>query len=1031
MLNAARCRVIVVLVSVASLVAGVFVRTQSSDQRPIQGAMRWRAIGPYRGGRAKSVTGVPRHSNVFYTGFVNGGVWMTNDYGRTWKPIFDDQPTGSIGAIAVAPSDPNVIYVGSGEGIARPDLSTGDGIYKSTDAGKTWMHLGLRDGQQIPYIVVDPRDANRLFVAVLGHPYGPNEERGVFRSIDGGRTFQKVFYKDENTGASDLELDPRNPDVVYACLWETRQGPWENGAWNGTNGGIFKSTDGGTTWRPLTRGLPEDVVQADVAIAPSEPRRIYASVASRQAVGIYRSDDAGDSWTRITTDARPAGRIGGGDLPVPFVHPRNPDTVFMASVVTWRSIDGGKTWSGIRGAPGGDDYQRGWINPDDPDIIALASDQGTIISVNGGETWSSWYNQPTAQVYHVAADNAFPYRVCSGQQESGSACVSSRGNDGAITFREWHPVGVDEYGYAAPDPLSPEIIYGGRTPTRTDRRTGQVQNISPLPGGRGSIRTLRTAPVLFSPVDPHVLYFAGNTLWKTSTGGRSWTQISPDLSRKTFEIPANIGKFRNEPTAQPTERGVIYAVAPSPLDINRIWAGTDDGLIHVTTDGGAHWADVTPSDLKPFAKVSIIDAGHFSALDAYAAINTLRLDDLRPHIYRTHDGGKTWTHITTGIPDGGTINVVREDPKKKGLLYAGSEREVYVSFDDGEHWQSLRLNMAPSSVRDLIVKDDDLIAGTHGRGFWILDDITPLRQMDRLLAGADLRVGPSASGGGHAGPPLPAADVVLFKPRTAYRVRWNMNTDTPLPPDEAMGPNPPDGAIVNYSLQAASSRPVTLEILDSAGKSVRSYSSGDRPQLPDSSTAPVPLYWYRPPQLLSAEAGMHRFVWDLHYQPAPGGGGRGGLPIAAIAHDTAPAINAPWVATGAYTVKLTVDGRSYTQPLTVKMDPRVKTPPLGLAQQFILSKQMYDGMIEVQKTLDEIKSRSATTAGGARLSAERSDELTRSFTAMSGALGQLMNILQQADVTPTTQLVTAVSERRAALTRLLAEWNALKRDVTR
>src|SRR5438094_910437 len=704
-LNAARCRVIVVLVSVASLVAGVFVRTQSSDQRPIQGAMRWRAIGPYRGGRAKSVTGVPGHSNVFYTGFVNGGVWMTNDYGRTWKPIFDDQPTGSIGAIAVAPSDPNVIYVGSGEGIARPDLSTG--------------------------------------------------------------------------------------------------------------GGIFKSTDGGTTWRPLTRGLPEDVVQADVAIAPSEPRRIYASVASRHAVGIYRSDDAGDSWTRITTDARPAGRIGGGDLPVPFVHPRNPDTVFMASVVTWRSIDGGKTWSGIRGAPGGDDYQRGWINPDDPDIIALASDQGTIISVNGGETWSSWSNQPTAQVYHVAADNAFPYRVCSGQQESGAACVSSRGNDGAITFREWHPVGVDEYGYAAPDPLSPEIIYGGRTPTRTDRRTGQVQNISPLPGGRGSIRTLRTAPVLFSPVDPHVLYFAGNTLWKTSTGGRSWTQISPDLSRKTFEIPANIGKFRNEPTAQPTERGVIYAVAPSPLDINRIWAGTDDGLIHVTTDGGAHWADVTPSDLKPFAKVSLIAAGHFSALDAYAAINTLRLDDLRPHIYRTHDGGKTWTHITTGIPDGGTINVVREDPKKKGLLYAGSEREVYVSFDDGEHWQSLRLNIAPSSVRDLIVKDDDLIAGTHGRGFWILDDITPLRQMDRLLAGADLRVGPSASGGGHAGPPLPAADVVLFKPRTAYRVRWNMNTDTPLPPDEAMGPNPPDGAIVNYSLQAASSRPVTLEILDS------------------------------------------------------------------------------------------------------------------------------------------------------------------------------------------------------------------------
>src|SRR5437763_83508 len=611
------------------------------------GEMRWRMIGPFRGGLTVAAVGVRQQPNVFYIGVNNGGVWKSTDYGRIWSPIFDQEPTGSIGAIAVAPSDPNIIYVGSGEGLQRPDLSTGDGIYKSTDGGKTWAHLGLRDGQQIPQIAIDPRNPNRIFVAVLGHPYGPNEQRGLFRSNDGGQTF-----------------DAKNSEVVYS-----------------------------------------------------------------------------------------------------------------ASVVTWKSTDGGKTWTGIRGAPGGDDYQGIWINPNNPQIMLVVSDQGAIVTVNGGRTWTDWYNQPTAQMYHVAADNAYPYRVCSGQQESGSACVSSRGNYGEITFREWHPVGVEEYGYAAPDPLSPEIIYGGRTPTRTDRRTGQVQNISPLPGGRGSIRTLRTAPVLFSPVDPHVLYFAGNTLWKTSTGGRSWTQISPDLSRKTFEIPASIGKFRNEPTAQPTERGVIYAVAPSPLDINRIWAGTDDGLIHVTTDGGAHWADVTPSDLKPFAKVSIIDAGHFSALDAYAAINTLRLDDLRPHIYRTHDGGKTWTHITTGIPDGGTINVVREDPKKKGLLYAGSEREVYVSFDDGEHWQSIRLNIAPSSVRALFVKDDDLIAGTHGRGFWILDDITPLRQIAELSD-------------------LANRDAYLFKPATAWRARWNTNTDTPIPPDEAAAPNPPDGAII-------------------------------------------------------------------------------------------------------------------------------------------------------------------------------------------------------------------------------------------
>src|SRR5947209_7810415 len=577
--------------------------------------LRWRSVGPHRGGRTKSAAGVASQPNVFYIGACNGGVWKSTDYGRTWNPIFDDQPTGSIGAVAVAPSDPNVVYVGSGEGIARPDLSVGDGIYKSTDAGKTWTHFGLRDGQQIPYIIVDPRDANRLFVAVLGHPYGPNEERGVFRSTDGGRTFQKILYKDENTGASDLEFDPKNPDIVYACLWETRQGPWENGAWSDSNGGIFKSNDGGSTWRQLTNGLPGTgaggFVQADVAIAPSDPARIYASVASKRSVGIYRSDDAGESWTRITTDTRPAGRIGGGDLPVPVVHPRNPDIVFMASTVTWKSIDGGKTWTGIRGAPGGDDYQRAWINPNNPDIMAIASDQGTIVTVNGGETWSSWYNQPTAQMYHVAADNAFPYRVCGGQQESGSACVSSRGNDGEITFREWHPVGVDEYGYVAPDPLNADIVYGGRTPIRYDRRTAQVQNLAPKPGGRGGIRTLRTAPVVFSPIDPHILYYAANTLWKTATGGMSWQQISPDLTRKTFEAPPTIGKYRDQESAKPTQRGVIYTVAPSNLDINCMWIGTDDGLIHVTTDGGANWTDVTPPELNAFAKVSLMDGGHF------------------------------------------------------------------------------------------------------------------------------------------------------------------------------------------------------------------------------------------------------------------------------------------------------------------------------------------------------------------------------------------------------------------------------------
>jgi photosystem II stability/assembly factor-like uncharacterized protein len=1020
--------------------------------------MRWRPIGPFRGGRTKAITGVPRQPNVFYMAAVNGGVWKTTDAGRTWTPIFDDQPTGSIGAIAVAPSDPNVIYVGSGEGLARPDLSVGDGLYKSTDAGRSWTHLGLRDAQQIPMIVVDPRDANTLLVAALGHPYGPSAERGIYRTTDGGRTFAKVLSRDENTGGSDLELDPKNPDVVYACLWEQRQGPWENGAWAGTNGGIFKSVDAGRTWKPLTAGLPaEGVVQADVAVAPSDPSRVYATVASPRGVGIYRSDDAGESWTRITNDARPASRIGGGDLPVPAVDPRNRDTVIIASTVAWRSTDGGRTWVALRGAPGGDDYQRPWINPENPDIIALASDQGAIISVNGGQSWSSWYNQPTAQMYHVNADNAFPYRVCGGQQESGSACVSSRGNDGMITFREWHPVGVEEYGYAVPDPLNDNIVYGGKI-TRYDRRIAQVQNIAPTPVRSADFRTLRTAPVVFSPADPRIMYFAANTVWKTATGGRSWQKISPDLTRKTWEVPATVGKFRDQESARPTQRGVIYAVAPSPIDVNRIWAGTDDGLIHVTADGGATWNDVTPPDLKPWMKVSILDAGHFEAETAYAAINTLRLDDLRPHIYRTHDGGKTWTHITNGIPDGAPVDAVREDPQRRGLLFAGTEREVFVSFDDGEHWQSLRLNMPATSVRDIIVKGDDLVAGTHGRGIWILDDITPLRQwetgnaqlkLSRSDGEASATLGSAARSAKASARSAKALaernSVVLFKPQAAYRVRQNTNTDTPIPPDEAAGANPPDGAIIDYSL-ADAARQVTLEILDAAGKAIRHYSSDDRPEPPDPATAPVPLYWYRAPQRLATSAGMHRFTWDVHYQSASMAFGRGGLPIAAVPHDTVPVPTAPWAPPGQYSVKLTVDGHGYTQPLVLKMDPRVKTPAAGLAQQFTLSKQMYDGLIEVQQALDELRAlrRTIATRGGqadvetqlAALEGQAAGfgggrggapEGPPTLAGVGAAMNQLMQLLQGADVTPTTQLVAAVATRRAELATLMAKWKEIRK----
>jgi len=957
--------------------------------------MRWRCIGPFRASRTKAAVGIRQQPNVFLVGVVNGGVWKTTDYGRTWVPIFDDQPTGSIGAIAVAPSDPNVIYVGSGEGMQRPDLSTGNGIYKSIDGGKTWVHLGLRDGQQITQMAVDPRDANRLFVAVQGHPYGPNEERGVFRSTDGGTSFEKILYKDAHTGAADLTLDPNNPDIVYAVLWEAQQGPWENAAWTGPGSGLFKSTDAGNTWRPLVKGLPTftegGLGRIGITVAPSDSNRLYATVDASPALsGIYRSDDAGESWTRVNADPRVVARPA--DAAEVRVHPTNPDIVFVPTIVAWKSVDGGRTFVGWRGAPGGDDYQRMWINPDAPDTILMTADQGAIVTVNGGQTWSSWYNQPTAQIFHVNTDNAFPYRVCGGQQESGSACVQSRGDDGQITFREWRPVGVEEYGYAVPDPLDPDIVYGGKI-SRYDRRTHGVQNITPQPLRGDDYRVVRTAPVVFSPVNPRILYFASNRLWKTLNGGSTWIPISPDLSRATWEVPASVGKYRETPSAKPTRRGVVYAVAPSPLDVARIWAGTDDGLIHVTADGGASWRDVTPPPMKPWEKVSIMDASHFDPLTAYAAIDTMRLDDMRPHIYRTRDGGKTWAHVVEGLPDGGIVRVVREDPVRRGLLFAGTEQAVYVSFDDGDHWQSLRINMPATSIRDLVIKDDDLVVGTHGRSFWILDDITPLRQIDEK----------SVAAGAH-----------LFRPQEAWRWRWNKWTDTPLPPDEPACQNPPDGAVINYHLARPASGPVTLEILSPEGALVRKYSSEDPPEQPVEGRN-IPDYWIRPPQPLATGAGLHRFVWDLHYPPPAVESFS--YPISAVYRNTWREPRGPWVMPGTYTVRLTVSGQRYEQPLKVKMDPRVKTPLAGLQRQFALSKHMYDGIADVARMLEASRAASTTQAAAPR---ETEQQLSRLRREMSS----IYEIIQDADVVPTMQVQEAV----ARLARELATVKTRSRE---
>ncbi len=1013
---------IVLLALVAISSSSIEVRAQKLDPS-LYSSLEWRMIGPFRGGRTIGATGVRGQPNVFYIGVNNGGVWKTTDAGRVWTPVFDDQPTGSIGDVAVAPSNPNVVYVGSGEGVQRPDLSSGDGIYKSVDAGRTWRHLGLRDGQQIGSVIVDPRDENKIFVGVLGHPYGPNTERGVYRSTNGGETFERVLYKDDNTGASQVGFDPSNSQIVYAALWAGRQGPWENATWNGPLSGLFKSTDGGTTWRQIGKGFPsaaQGLGRIGFAIAPSDPGRMYATVDAPTLGGIYRSDDAGETWRRTNDEVRVWGRAS--DFAEVKVDPRNPDVVYSANTTTYRSVDGGTTFTAIKGAPGGDDYHRIWINPDNPEIMIIAADQGATITVNGGKSWSSWYNQPTAQFYHVITDNRIPYWVYGGQQESGSIGTMSRGDYGAITFREWNPVGVEEYGYVAPDPLDANIIYGGKL-TRFDQRSREVQNISPEAVRSGKYRFLRTAPVIFSTVDPHTLYYAGNVLFKTTNGGHSWDVISPDLTRQNYDVPQSYRIFTNGDLSRARNRGVIYAVAPSFRSVSTIWTGSDDGVINLTRDGGKAWTNVTPAALTPWSKVSQLEASHFDDATAYAAINRFKLDDLHPHIYRTHDGGKSWKETVNGIPADEVVNSVREDPVRRGLLFAGTERSVYFSLDDGEQWQPLRLNMPATSIRDLVIHDDDIVVGTHGRSFWILDDMTPLRQLDAKAGGAE---------------------TFLFRPKLTYRFRRNKNTDTPLPPEEPAGKNPPDGAIINYRLGADSGTPVVLDIVDDAGKLVRSFSGAD-PVEPIETDLNVPTYWVRPQQRLAQIQGTHRFVWDLHYPPPKVLAHD--YPISAIYGDTPRFPLGPAVLPGTYTVRLSANGRSYTQPLVVRMDPRVQITAAGLHMQRDIGVRMNDAISRDFAALGEV--RAERTLLRTQREGAKAKEVADSLVALDsllanietgarrgGAAGlvvlneQLAGILdtvEGADADPTTQVAAAAGDLEKTLAALLSRWSDIQR----
>jgi photosystem II stability/assembly factor-like uncharacterized protein len=988
-------------------------------------AMQWRCIGPHRGGRVLAVSGVRGEPDTFYFGAVAGGIWKTTDAGHTWKPIFDSQPVASIGALAVSTSDPNVVYVGTGEADMRSDISYGAGMYKSIDAGKTWNFLGLSDTRQIGRVLIDPKDSDVVLVAALGHGFGPNTERGVYRTTDGGKTWTRTLYKDENTGAVDLAFDPDNTRTIYASLWNVRRPPYNAYApITGPGGGIYKSTDGGVSWKEISgHGLPTGQlgrIGLDVP-AGEHGKRVYALIDAGDSSGLYRSDNAGEDWTLLSTDGRLLSR--GWYFGEVRTDPKNPDLVYVSNVSLYRSLDGGKNFKAIRGAPGGDDYHSLWIDPENPKRMISGVDQGTIITLNGGHTWSTWYNQPTAQFYHVAVDNQFPYWVYGAQQDSGTVAVVSRSDYGQITYRDWHPVGAGESGYILPDPVNPQIVYGGSTGGdlyRFDTKTGQVQDVSPTPAEIGMKVRQRypwTTPLAFSFQAPHALYQSSQFLMKTADGGKSWKVISPDLTLRSGE---------KEDGAQ----GVIYTIATSPVAAGTIWVGTDNGLVQLTRNDGLTWSEVTPRGLPPWSMISLVDASPHDAASAYAAIDRHQMDDITPHIFRTHDFGNTWTSIVSGIPSNAYVHAVREDPVRKGLLFAGTELGVYVSFNDGELWQPLQLNLPVTPVRDLVVKGNDLVVATHGRSFWILDDISPLRELNSAAV---------------------SAGVYLFHPATATRLRKNEARDTPLQPETPAGKNPPAGAIIDYSLRSIPSGEVTLEIVDSAGVLIRKYSTRDEQGKPDETQA-FPPYWFNPPAPLSKHVGLNRFVWDLRYE-RPRALRYGYSIAAAFGDDAIMQPEGPLVLPGTYLVKLSVDGKTYTTPLEVKMDPRVKIAPLALRQQLLLEAQIMQAMWdsyesvrqirELRNQLNELQTKLKSEANSkavleaiADLDKKAADLVAVeqswppvgviSGAALNGSLSALMVLVDSADSAPTAQAASAFGTYRKLLDLQLSKWEALK-----
>ena len=1021
-----KCRI-----ALAVMVCAFFAGNGIAQVNPaVVGGMKWRQIGPFRGGRVLAVAGVPGDPSTYYFGSVAGGIFKSTNGGLSWSPIFDHQSISSIGAIAVADSDPNVLYAGSGEACLRGNISYGDGVYKSTDAGRTWTNIGLKDTRHIGAVIIDPRNPDIALVAALGHAFGPNAERGVFRTADGGKTWQKVLFKDDSTGAIDVVFDPHNSSVVYAALWQVRRQPWYFNS-GGSGSGLYKSVDGGLTWKQLQGGgLPEgNLGRIGIAVSGADSNRVYALIEAKDG-GLYRSNDAGTSWTRVNDDERYRQRAW--YFSHVFADPKQVDTIYVLNTGAYRSNDAGKTFE-LLPAPHGDHHGL-WIDPANPRRLFNSNDGGVTISLDGGKTWTEQNNQPTAQFYHVAVDNHWPYRVYGAQQDNSTVAIASQSDDGVIARQDWYEVGGGESGYISPDPRDPEIVYAGSDAaiiTRYDHRTNQLTDASPYPldtSGNGAnalkYRFQWTEPVFVSAFDSNVIYSAAQNVLKSTDQGHSWTPISPDLTRNDKEKQKPSGGDITLDITSVEYYDTVFALAESPLQKGQLWAGTDDGLIHLTRDDGKTWENVTPKALPAWSMVSIIEASPHDAGTAYAAIDRHKLDDFNPFIYKTHDYGKTWTLINSGIPAGSYVRSVREDPKMKGLLYAGTETGVYFSIDDGAHWQSLQLNLPTSPVHDLAVKDNDLVAATHGRAFWILDDVSPLRQASSANANDDFH---------------------LYQPSTATRLHFPDQVDRKRP----VGDNPPKGAVLYYYLKSkpASKEEITIEITDAQGKLVRKLSNLEEnkqeqpPEWPDQE---------KPANLLPADAGMNRFAWDFRSD--------GATQIPGVFYVGDPP-RGPLVLPGTYQVKLTVRDKSQSVPLNVNIDPRLEKQvnTADLQTQIELAYKVKADIDALHRAINQIRGLRTNlqtlekwTAAGSpnseviaaaksldqkmtpveekmiNVKIKSTEDNLRYPNMLNEQYASFNDLIQSVDQTPTAQQLLVYDELHTRLSAQLAQWQQIQ-----